>query len=317
VPFTADAAWLAEKRIRRNGIATAARSPGSGQHILRTYRSCADRIELDEVSGRLGAMGEVSTPRTGIVLRPQLAPHELKAASVAVDRSGVDELWLWEDCFLEAGVSAAALSLGATEHVEVGVGLFPAPLRNAALMAMELATLAGAFPGRLSAGFGHGVQAWMAQVGAQVDSPLTLLSEYVAAIRSLLGGETVSSGGRYVRLGDVRLDWPPAVAPPLLIGGRGPRTIALAAAIADGVILDAAMPAPDVTAACSACHDQAPAGFRIVVYREPRSPMRSPALAAELAELLAEARAQGASSVVLQPPGDAPDPRPLIDALPV
>ena len=47
---------------------------------------------------------------------------------------------------------------------------------------MEMATLHRLFPGRVDVAVGHGVQDWMAQVGARADSPMTLLREYLAAI---------------------------------------------------------------------------------------------------------------------------------------
>ena len=65
---------------------------------------------------------------------------------------------------------------------------------------MEIATVERLFPGRLIPGVGHGVQPWMEQVGARVASPLTLMREYVPALRSLLAGEEVSTAGRYVSL---------------------------------------------------------------------------------------------------------------------
>src|SRR6476469_5268057 len=73
----------------------------------------------------------------------------------------------------------------------------------------------------LRGGVGHGVQDWMGQAGARVGSPLTLLGEYLTALHGLLGGETVTIDGRYVRLTDVRLDWPPTPAPRLFGGGYG------------------------------------------------------------------------------------------------
>ena len=51
----------------------------------------------------------------------------------------------------------------------VGVGLLPVPLRNPALLAMELATVARLWPDRLVATLGHGVLEWMGQVGAAVE----------------------------------------------------------------------------------------------------------------------------------------------------
>ena len=131
----------------------------------------------------------------GVVFRPQLPPERLRALAQLADAAGIEELWLWEDCFREGGISAAAAALAWTESVRVGVGLLPVPLRNVALTAMEAATLHRLFPGRAILGLGHGVQDWMGQVGARVASPLTLLREYLPALRALLDGQRVTSRG--------------------------------------------------------------------------------------------------------------------------
>ncbi len=155
----------------------------------------------------------------------------------AAEQAGVDELWLWEDCFGQSGTSTAAAVLAATERIRVGIGLMPVPLRNVALTAMEIATLARMFPGRLLPGIGHGVLEWMAQAGVRAESPLTLLAEQATALRRLLAGDELSVEGRYVRLDGVRLRWLPDPVPPLLIGGGRPKTLALAGELGDGVIL--------------------------------------------------------------------------------
>src|SRR6266540_5106080 len=152
----------------------------------------------------------------GVVFRPQFAPERLRGVARAADESGLEQLWLWEDCFGESGISAAAAALAWTERVRVSIGLLPVPLRNVALTAMEVATLARLFPDRVEVGVGHGVQAWMGQVGARAASPLTLLREHLTALRALLAGERVTAEGRYVRLDGVALDWPPERPPPLL-----------------------------------------------------------------------------------------------------
>ena len=148
------------------------------------------------------------------------------------------ELWLWEDCFLQGGIAQAAVALASSETLTVGLGVLPTPLRNVVATAMEVATLEAMFPGRLRVGIGHGVQDWMRQAGAAVASPMTLMREYVTALSDLLAGRSVTVDGRYVRLADVRLDWAPHQRVPVLIGGTGPKTLALAGEIADGVILD-------------------------------------------------------------------------------
>jgi len=173
----------------------------------------------------------------GAVFLPQFPPERLRSVAEAADQAGLAQLWLWEDCFWEGGIASAAAALAWTERLQLGVGLLPVPLRNVAITAMELTTLHRMFPGRPVIGVGHGVQDWMGQVGARAESPLTLLREYVDALRALLAGESVSTQGRYVRLDRVQLGAPPPTAPPVLAGAEGPRTLELVGGHADGTIL--------------------------------------------------------------------------------
>ena len=178
-----------------------------------------------------------SHPRVGCVFRPQVAPERLAGAARAADAAGLDELWLWEDCFLAGGISAAAIALSHSDRLTVGVGVLPVPMRNVAATAMEIATLARAFPGRVRIGLGHGVLEWMGWIGARVESPMTLLREYLVCLSALLRGERVTFDGRYVRLEDVALDWPPTEPVELLAGGVGPKTLRLTGELASGTVI--------------------------------------------------------------------------------
>jgi alkanesulfonate monooxygenase SsuD/methylene tetrahydromethanopterin reductase-like flavin-dependent oxidoreductase (luciferase family) len=202
---------------------------------------------------------------------------------------------VWEDCFKESGIAAAAAMLAMTSRLPVAIGLLPVPLRNVALTAMELATLGRMFPGRLTAGIGHGVLDWMGQVGARAESPLTLLREYTAALTALLRGETVTVHGRYVQLEEVALDWPPAVVPPLLVGGVRPRTVALAGELADGVIISSG-PSPEEIRA-TVGHFQAGRGGPgdVVVFTSASA--ASPAK--DIAAMVSEYAAAGATHVAV------------------
>ena len=115
----------------------------------------------------------------GVVFEPAFPPERLREVALSVEDAGVPQLWLWEDCFRESGIASAAAALAATTELTVAIGVLPMPLRNVALTAMELATLSRLFPGRIIGGVGHGVQSWMAQVGARHASPLTLMAEYL------------------------------------------------------------------------------------------------------------------------------------------
>lgn len=173
-------------------------------------------------------------------------------------------MWIIEDCFITAGVSLAATALAVTDRLRVGLGILPAVARNPAVTAMELATLAELAPGRLMAGIGHGVQPWMAQMGARTPSPLTTLEEVLVTLRRLLAGERVSMHGSFVRLDDVALDRPPARPPPLYAGVRGPRSLALAGRVADGILIAE----PAAPAVIAGAIDQAgrPQAMRVAAY---------------------------------------------------
>ena len=258
----------------------------------------------------------------GAIFLPQNPPERLRSVARAADDAGLEELWLWEDCFLNSGVAAASAALAWTGNLKVGIGILPVPFRNVALAAMEIATLRRLFGERAIVGVGHGVQDWMGQVGARVGSPMTLLREYVTALQALLSGETVTTEGRYVRLDGVRLDWPPDPAPELLIGATGPKTLQLSGELAKGTILTGSTPPDGVRAALA--HVNAD-NHRVVVFvpaatgpgaaerladQQRRYGMDDPGVAGDakaVAEGVRRWADAGADTVVLQPTVDEPD----------
>lgn len=176
-------------------------------------------------------------PALGAVFPAQAPVESLAAFARTVERAGLDELWLVEDCFLSGGLTMAATALAVTERIKVGIGLLPALMRNPALAAMEIATLARLHPGRFTVAIGHGVPSWMAQIGAAPKRRMAALEEVVTTIRALLRGETVTFDGSSVHLDAVVLENPPDVVPPIVIGTTGPRGLKLAGERADGFLL--------------------------------------------------------------------------------
>jgi alkanesulfonate monooxygenase SsuD/methylene tetrahydromethanopterin reductase-like flavin-dependent oxidoreductase (luciferase family) len=281
-------------------------------------------------------MTSTAAPTLGAIVLPQLPPDRLLPAARAADEAGLDELWLWEDCFWTSGIAAASAVLAVSSRLRVGVGLLPVPLRNVALTAMEIATLERLFPGRALIGVGHGVQEWMGQVGARVASPLTLLREYVDALHGLFRGDRLTVSGRYVRLTDVGLDWVPPVPPRVWVGASGPKTLRLAGEVGDGTLLTAATTPEQVTQAIAAIEEGRAAAGRadglpvvvnllaatgpgaadrvaaeLVRMGETGRPAADLAVAGDAAEVAAAVRrwaGAGATTVLLQPTLDEPDP---------
>jgi len=245
----------------------------------------------------------------GAACIPQVPPERLREVARAAEDAGLDELWLWEDCFWGGGVSTASAVLAWTSRLRVGIGVLPVPLRNVALTAMEAATLHRLFPGRVVVGVGHGVQDWMGQVGVRAGSPLTLLREHLAALRALLGGERLTVHGRYVHLDDVELGWPPAGgAPAVFSAAAGPRTLRLSGELADGTVLDSVTTPGELAAARELIDEGRAAAGRtdphsLVVYRP-----AVPGDAAAVAEAVRSWTMAGVETLVLHPTPDNPDP---------
>lgn len=197
----------------------------------------------------------MTRPRTGVMLPRDLPATRVLEYARTAESLGFDELWVVEDLGFRGGFAQAAAVLGATERIRVGIGILPAAVRNVAYAAMEVATLEQLFPGRTDVGVGHGMPGWMKQAGAWPQRPLAFLTEYVTTLRTLVGGGEAAG---------LELDPSavPAAVPPLLLGVRGPKSLAASGRVADGTVLAEPVTPEYVTAALAAV---APQGAHSVV----------------------------------------------------
>lgn len=173
----------------------------------------------------------------GIMYRREYPPEHLPDFARQVESAGFDELWVVEDCFYAGGIAQAATALAHTTNLHVGLGIMPAVARNTAFTALEVASLARLAPYRFLPGIGHGVGAWMKQIGAFPVSQLKALEEIVIAVGAILHGKSVTMSGTYVQLEDVQLEYPLDTVPPVQLGVRGPKSLRLSGRVADGTIL--------------------------------------------------------------------------------
>jgi 5,10-methylenetetrahydromethanopterin reductase len=132
----------------------------------------------------------------------------------------------------------------ATRQARVGTAIANAALRPPVLAAKTAAQLDQATDGRFILGLGVGNSVMNARFGIQPQPPLPMIEEYVGVIRAVLGGQVTGYEGRVFRTGMVPLDSPPVRADlPIYLAALGPRMLALAGRIADGVILNLMTPA--------------------------------------------------------------------------
>lgn len=172
----------------------------------------------------------------GLVLGSEIAPEQLRLLAANAERAGFGEVWLSEDCFFSGGISGATIVLAATQSIPVGLGVVSAVTRHPAVLAMEIATLDRAFPGRVTPAVGLGVPMWLEQMGLKPRSGLRALRDCVTVLTDLLAGRQAESNDTF-RAEDVVLVHPPAAGVPVQMGVAGPKMLQLSGEIADGTLL--------------------------------------------------------------------------------
>jgi alkanesulfonate monooxygenase SsuD/methylene tetrahydromethanopterin reductase-like flavin-dependent oxidoreductase (luciferase family) len=171
-----------------------------------------------------------------------LPPARIGELAAAAERAGFDAVFVAEG-------HGDALSLchpiaAATSRVEVGTAIANAALRPPVLAAKTAAQLDHATGGRFILGLGTANAIMNGRFGIAPFAPLIMIEEYVAVVRAVLAGQAGGYAGDVFRTGMVPLD-SPVVRPdlPVYLAALGPKMLALAGRIADGVVLNLMSPA--------------------------------------------------------------------------
>src|SRR5512139_669524 len=178
--------------------------------------------------------------RVGGLLWPQVGSWEdVRAAAIAADRAGLDSIWTWDHLYaivgdphqpiFEGWTMLAALA-EVTERPTLGLMVGANTFRNPGLVAKAAVTVDHVSHGRCWLGLGG---AWFEDehvaygidFGSGFGERLDRLEEATAALRTMLGGGTVTSpeGGVYA-FEDALVQPLPYNGPgslPIMIGGTG------------------------------------------------------------------------------------------------
>jgi len=130
-----------------------------------------------------------------------------------------------------------------TSRIGLGPGVLVPSLRHPMVNAAAIAELTSQAPGRVAVAIGSGFTGRMAL--GQRPMPWRHVAGYVRCLRTLLAGETAEWEGTKIRMlhmagfGSAR-----PISVPILIGADGPKGLAVAAELGDGVF-SAAVPQPE------------------------------------------------------------------------
>lgn len=169
-----------------------------------------------------------------------LMHHDTAAHAVAWARAaegaGLGSVWIIEDYFHPGAFALAGAAGAVTERIAIGLGVVNPYTRHPALLAMETAALAGIAPGRVVLGLGSSNRRWIEeQMAIPFKTPLNAVRECVEIVRRLLGGERLTFRGDSFSLEGAVLEATPTEAVPIFLGVKGPKALAMAGEIADGV----------------------------------------------------------------------------------
>ncbi|WP_431932303.1 LLM class F420-dependent oxidoreductase [Micromonospora sp. RP3T] len=188
-----------------------------------------------------------------------LADHAEVYATL--DRAGFTDVWSSEVAGTDA-FTPLALAAAWAPRLRLGTAITPVFTRGPALLAMSAAALAEAAPGRFALGVGASSPALVRDWNAvPFDEPYRRTRDVLRFLRAALRGETVDGAYDTFTVRRFTLERPPAVPPPVLLAALRPGMLRLAAAEADGVILNW-LAADDVPTALAELGERRP-GFQV------------------------------------------------------
>ena len=159
------------------------------------------------------------------------------------EAAGARSLWMAEHLgYRQSLVSCTAFALRTERATVVPTAISPY-LWSPVSVAMAMATIAEAAPGRAALALGSGNPMFLAEAGAKLEKPLTAMREFIACLRQLWSGEAGSYEGEMFRLDGMRMAFLPPEKVPIYLAAMGPRMLRLAGALADGVVLSAGLTA--------------------------------------------------------------------------
>jgi 5,10-methylenetetrahydromethanopterin reductase len=155
---------------------------------------------------------------------------------VEAERLGYERAWLYDSPALYGDLwMIAALAAARTTRIGLGPAVLVPNLRHPLTQASAIATLEQLAPGRVVAAIGTGFTGRMAMGQKALSWEYT--ERYIDQLRALLRGETVEVDGAMVRMLHQPGFAPPRpIATPIVVAANGPKGLAVAEALGDGVM---------------------------------------------------------------------------------
>lgn len=175
--------------------------------------------------------------RIGLGFLGEPSPREAARLASLAERAGFESVWVAETRFMRDAITMMSAIACSTSEVRIASAAINPFTRGAVLTAVTFASLDELSGGRAILGIGAGSEHVLTAQGYAFERPIRRLGEWVGAIRAVWHGRPFE--GQFVCVDGVALDFDPHRPEiPIYLAVTGPRALALAGRIADGVILD-------------------------------------------------------------------------------
>lgn len=180
--------------------------------------------------------------RFGIEFVPQEPFWKTVFYTVQAEKRGFDNVWITDHFMNRSPYTTMAMAATYTHDIKLGVGVTNPYLMNPVVMAQSIASLSEIAPDRIVLGLGAGDETTLNLVGVERVKPLRAIRECVEMARVLLSGEKLKYDGKVFKVQRAKFSFKPLGKIPIYVGAQGPRMLKLAAAIGDGVLINASHP---------------------------------------------------------------------------
>jgi len=178
----------------------------------------------------------------GIEFVPKEPYWKITYYAIQAERGGFSNLWI-TDHFNNRNVYVALTTAAIyTNKITLGPGVTNPYMVNPVFTAQAVATLNELAPARVVLGIGAGDKTTLASVGVEMRKPLTAVKEAVDIIRKMTRGENVVFKGEVFQIAGAKFFFKPKGKIPIYVGAQGPKMLALAGKIGDGVLINACHP---------------------------------------------------------------------------
>ena len=178
----------------------------------------------------------------GIEFVPKEPYWKITFYAIQAERGGFSNLWI-TDHFNNRNVYVTLTTAAIyTNKITVGPGVTNPYMVNPVFTAQALVSLNELAPGRVVLGIGAGDKTTLASVGVEMRKPLSAVREAVNIFRNMARGENVAYEGKVFQIAGAKFFFKPKGEIPVYIGAPGPKMLALAGKIGDGVLINACHP---------------------------------------------------------------------------